>query len=276
MTIQTVGIVGLGLMGGSLARDLTAAGVRVVGHDRDRATMQRALADGVVAAVVDGVAGLAAVEVVVLAVPVRTAATLLAAEGAGWTRVRLVTDLGSTKESIGRAATVAGLGERFVGSHPLAGDHRSGYGASGEGMYRGAQVIVCPGAAGDAAIDAVHELWALVGGLPLVVHGSDHDRMMALRSHLPQLVSSALGALLGRRDVPHSELGPGGQDMTRLAGSSPEMWTDIVMDNGELIAGALRDLGNVLGDLIGAVEAGDEARVAALLEEARAWHRGTA
>ncbi len=136
----TVGIVGLGLIGGSIAHDLTAAGVRVLAHDRDRQTLERALGAGVIQAPLGSrFERLPEVDVLLIAVPVD--ATLEVLDGVAQLDPQcLVMDVGSTKASIVRTAGASALGSRFVGAHPLTGDHRSGLAAAGQGLLRGATV----------------------------------------------------------------------------------------------------------------------------------------
>lgn len=295
MTGKTCAILGLGLMGGSLARDLRALGWRVLGHDRDPGTLERALTDGIVDApaamplpggpagepgiriAVSTVPGVPLVEadVVVLAVPVGTGPALLRRVGpllAGSPRPVLVTDVGSTKAPIVDAAVEAGLGSRFVGSHPLTGHHTSGWTASRTGLYAGARVFLCPTPeSGPAALDLVRRLWTSVGASCQILQPRVHDVELAWASHLPQVVSSALAVTLAREGTPHSALGPGGRDVTRLAASSPDVWTDILLDSAGELGRGLRAVADELRRVARALEARSEPEVRAFLEEGRDW-----
>lgn len=135
----SVAILGLGLIGGSLARDLAARGVRVLGWDRDEAVVRAAAEQGIVEPLSDD-----APEIVVFAVPVIAARELLGELRDELHGARLITDVGSTKRSIVKQAEALGLGARFVGSHPLAGDHRAGWNASRTGLFAGARVFLSP------------------------------------------------------------------------------------------------------------------------------------
>ncbi len=271
--MHSCAVVGLGLIGGSLARDLAARGVRVIGYDRDDATVRAALAEGVIDdAVTRGFAGVEEAEVVVLAVPVSWAVGLLTEAAPRLHSARLVTDVGSTKRRIVQAAAALGLGGRFVGSHPLAGEHRSGWGASREGLFAGARVFVCPTPdAGDAAVEAARGLWADVGALPEVVPAEWHDRHLAWTSHLPQAASTALALALAAEGFSRGELGPGGRDVTRLAGSSPEMWSGILAENADAVVPALAALERRLREIRRAVAKGDQPALMRLLEQGRGW-----
>ena len=267
---RTVGIVGLGLVGGSLARDLAAAGWRVLGTDRDPTTARRARADGVVAGPIDP----GAVDLVVLAVPVRAAAGWLRSLADSVAPTAVVTDVGSTKRGVVEAAGAAGLGDRFVGSHPLAGDHRSGWTASRTGLFDDAPVWLTPTPETDpGALAAVEALWRAVGGRPRRITAEDHDRLLARISHLPQLAATALAGTLDRAGIEAEQLGPGGRDTTRLAGSDPDMWTDILIENGDEVGPALDALIAELTRLRRAIHGLDDATLRSLLDEARTWSR---
>jgi prephenate dehydrogenase len=267
--IRSVAIVGLGLIGGSLARDLAARGVRVYGADQDEGTLRKAIALGIVA----GGWEEQPVDAVVLAVPV-----LQAPDVTRWLLpkldgVPLITDAGSTKRSIVARAEELGFGDRFVGSHPLAGDHRSGWDASRAGLFDGARVFLCPTTStAERTMRLARELWTMVGGGPVVVDADEHDRHLAWISHLPQLVSSTLGRVLAGQGIARGELGPGGRDVTRLAGSSPEMWAAIAIDNADALAPALDAMEAEMRALRDALAGGDRERLIALFAAAREWH----
>lgn len=273
--VGTVAVLGLGLIGGCIARDLAARGVRVLGHDRDAAAIDEARGEGAVHfALGPDYGGVEDAEAVVIAVPVLAALDVVRAVAPRLERARLVTDAGSTKASIGAAAHAAGIADRFVGAHPLAGSHDSGFAASRAGAFRGARVFLCP--SGDTRPDALelaHALWSSLGAAPEVMDADEHDRRLAWTSHLPQAVSSALGAALARAGVPRAELGQGGRDVTRLAASSPEMWTDIALDNAAALTQALTAAGDALAALRWAIAAGDAAAVRAFFASAAEWAR---
>jgi prephenate dehydrogenase len=273
--IRTVAIIGLGLIGGSLARDLAARGIRVLGWDQDVASFQAAFLKGIAneLVVLDPDAPIAA-DVVVIAVPVRAAATVLRRLAPYLDAVRLITDAGSTKRSLVRAAEALGIGDQFVGSHPMTGDHRSGWDASREGMFDGAHVFLCPtSSTSDDAMRLARELWTSVGGRTEVVDADEHDARLAWASHLPHLVSFALGHTLAVQGIARTELWKGGRDVTRLAGRSPEMWTDIAFDNAEAIVPALEAAEKRLREIRSLIENRQDARLRDLLAEAREWHR---
>jgi len=241
MRIRRVGVVGLGLMGGSLARALAARGVRVLGFDRDRNSLDAAVAEGMVHEPLDdSLAGVERADVVVLATPVAATARLLTRLGERLAGPALIMDVASTKRSIVAAAEAAGLGPRYVGAHPLTGSHRSGWGASRASLFEEARVFLCPSSSTTPdALRLAESFWRSLRAGVEVLDADTHDEQMAWRSHLPQAVSTALALTLRQANVARSALGPGGRDMTRLAGGDPDLWTGIVGDNAPAILQAL-------------------------------------
>jgi prephenate dehydrogenase len=276
--IRSVAIIGLGLIGGSLARDLVARGVRVLAWDADAEGLRAAVSEGAVHhALAPDLRGVDQADVVVLAVPVLAAAQVLRKVAPHLDGVRLITDVGSTKASIVRAAEELGIGDRFVGAHPLTGDHRSGWSASRAGLFDGARVFLCPTTATeDEAMRLAADLWTRVGGRPEEMDADAHDVRLAWTSHLPQLVSTALALSINQTGTSRAELGPGGRDVTRLAGSDPAMWADILFDNADAVTTALAMMGDRLAGLQRAVLSGDRDDLLRLLTEARRWHAGDA
>ncbi|HLL46914.1 MAG TPA: prephenate dehydrogenase [Longimicrobiaceae bacterium] len=273
--IRTAAVVGLGLVGGSIARDLAARGIRVLGHDRDAASVEDALRDGALHAPLGpALEGAEEAELVVAAVPVTAAAAVLRELAPRLRSARLVTDVGSTKASVCAAAEALGIGGVFVGSHPLAGSHLSGWDASRPGLFAGRRVFLCPApSTAGSALALARDLWSALGALPETLDAVAHDLLLARTSHLPHLASVTLARALAAAGVPRAELGPGGRDVTRLAGSSPEMWTAIALDNAAPLAGAVASLRARLDELHGALLRGDDQALHAFFAAARDWWR---
>lgn len=275
MTIDqhSVAIVGLGLIGGSLAKDLAALHVPIIGYDADVATLDAACMEGIVQERLDGsLAGLERATIIVIAVPVSATLGVLTTARAHLAWASLIMDAGSTKRSAIAAAQSLGISERFVGSHPMAGDHRSGWSAARARLFEGATVYLCP--AKDAAggpLALARELWNALGAHTELIDAGEHDQRVALTSHLPQAASAALALTLSSAGVSLRELGPGGRDALRIAGSSPEMWTAIVMDNADAILEAMSDFEGQLGHFKVALETLDHQRLHDFFRASRNW-----
>ena len=271
-----IAVIGLGLMGGSMARALDVRGVHVLGYDRNGTHLDAALREGVVHDALDAsLSGLRTAEVVIIALPVDATIGLLPRLPSCLDAARLVMDLASTKRSIVAAAEAAGLGPRFVGAHPLTGSHRSGWGASRASLFEDARVFLCPApGSSSATLQLAESLWRELRAGVEVLGAATHDEQMAWRSHLPHLLSSALAVTLREAGVRRSALGPGGRDMTRLAGGSTTMWSPIVDDNAAAIAEALGACEARLRDFREAIVGGDTVTTRRFLQSAVDWFDG--
>jgi prephenate dehydrogenase len=261
-------IAGVGLIGGSWARALRRAGFAgtLLGFDTpDAVETVRALG------LVDDVAARAPEptdlregDLVVLAMPIGATVALLER----WTAVppgAVVTDVGSTKRAV--CAAAAGLGAAFVGGHPMAGSERSGATAARADLFDGATYLLV-GQEGEA-LDRVTQTVAALGARPVVVDAEEHDRLVALASHLPQLLSSALAAILAE-SAEALPAGPGLADMTRLAASPWSVWADILMTNRDVLARPLEEMIEELRRTRDALAAGDREALRRLFERANA------
>jgi prephenate dehydrogenase len=238
-----IAVVGLGLIGGSVARGLTRSGHRVVGVDVP-AVGRRARRAGAVAATASRVEDVARdCDAVVLAAPPEANLRLLRriARSAGPGLV--VTDVGSVKQPICREAARLGLAG-FVGGHPMAGSEAAGFAASSPDLFHGRPWILTGGS--ERALRKVRVLVRCLGARPVLLSAREHDRTVAFVSHLPQLVAWAVDSAARRDRVAARRLalaGPGWRDVTRLARSPRGLWRQILASNrGEVVRalGALR------------------------------------
>lgn len=240
-------VVGLGLVGGSLARALTAAGYRVLGVDREGVRRQ-ARAAGAVAATAGGVERAARADLVVLAAPPAANRKLLRRLARVARPDLIITDVGSVKGSIVEDAAALGL-TSFVGGHAMAGTEGRGFSSSSSELFRGAAWWVVP--APDArATRAVRALVRAVGARPRTIAANDHDRVVAFLSHAPQVTSWALLEAARADPVARRYLsgaGPGFRDMTRLARSPRGLWREILQQNQPEVARAVDALVRRLG-----------------------------
>jgi len=249
----TATIVGLGLIGGSLARALTRAGWYVVGIDDDRTRRRARRAGAVARTAADLRAVLRDARLLVLAAPPRANLRflrLVAREAPGV----VITDVGSVKGEICAEAGRLGLAG-FVGGHPMAGAAGSGFESSIADLFAGRPWILVPGArsspASRQALAQVRRLVSAAGGRPVLLPDPhEHDRAMAFLSHLPQMASWALQEAAASDPVALRHLalaGPGYRDMVRLAGSPRSLWSEILGQNRAHVAGALAALRDALG-----------------------------
>ena len=262
-----VGIVGLGLIGGSIAWALRrrSPATRLVGVDRP-GVVAAAKAAGLIDDSAEAVDGLRDVDLVVLATPIPVIIESLDALSRMGTRA-VVTDVGSTKRHIVAAAAGAGLTE-FVGGHPMAGREQGGLAAADAALFEGHAWWLTTGLAHADSISRVRAFVRSLGASPVEIDPERHDRTMAYVSHLPQIASTTLMAEVGAAVGPHGLAGAGQglDDMTRLAASSADVWAGILATNADFIAEAGARLADALGRL--AVELGDADAVAARFEAA--------
>ena len=269
---RRVGVVGLGLMGASLARALRQAdpAVRVAAAETRGDVRDRAVADGVADEVHEGPgAWLAPCEVVVLCTPVAAIEALLAPAAAAMADGAVLTDVGGAKERVvARAAADVRRGVAFVGAHPMFGG-RGGYEGARADRWRGGTVAVCRDGAPEAAVARVAALHEWLGARTVRCSAAEHDAAVAMVSHLPYLVASAL-ALAARDAGPLARAlaGPGLNDMTRLASFAFDIQGEVARRNAHIpeAAGELRR--RLAGLLEAVADSPDAARRA--LEEARA------
>jgi prephenate dehydrogenase len=273
---KRIAVVGLGLMGGSLARALSSRGARVLGFDRQTDYLDAAMREGVVHEEIGPAFDeIATAEIIVLAVPGNVTRDLLVRLTPKMGSARLVMDIASTKRRIVTAAEQAGIGRFFVGAHPLTGSHRSGWGASRVSLFEEARIFLCPTEqTSPEALRLAQSFWRSLRAGVEVLDAATHDVQMGWRSHLPHMLAIALAVTLRDAGVRRSMLGPGGRDMTRLAGSSPVMWTGIAEENAAAIHEALlafEDHSRIIRD---ALAKGDVEGVTRLLGVARDWFDG--
>ena len=277
--IRRLCVIGVGLIGGSLARDLRRLGEvgEIVGSSRHASNLERAVELGVIDRFdTDAAHAVAGADMVVVAVPI-------GAMPAVFERIRgaidddaVITDVGSAKGSVVAAAR-AGLGPRqarFVPAHPIAGTEHSGVEASTGHLFEHRRVIVTPTTETDAdALARVSQMWESVGGEVIEMEVARHDEILAATSHLPHMLAYTLVDVLGRTQE-RAEIfrcaAGGFRDFTRIASSDPQMWHDICLANREALVDALDRFGAELGRLNDAVRRGDSEFIRSVFVRAKA------
>src|SRR6267154_721524 len=244
--MNTVAIFGVGLIGGSFALAIRKAGFsgRIIGVSSP-GTINRALELSVIDEGLPAHEAAAAADLIYLSQPILQIADSL--DGLNdWVRPEaLITDAGSTKTVIANRAATAISRCQFLGGHPMAGREKRGVDAAEAGLFKGRPYILTPRSDAELQTPMARQLahWIQkIGACTIILSPEEHDRIVAFTSHLPQLGSTALAAMLAGRTEPKSGVfGPALADSTRLALSSFDIWGDILATNKDAIREALRE-----------------------------------
>jgi len=278
---QRAAIIGVGLIGGSLAGIIKANGIagEVVGIGRSRDNLETAVSLGLIDRFVqDPKKGVAGADLVVLCCPVGMFEETAREIKPYLEDNAVVTDVGSVKGGVVRAIEdIFHLKARFVAAHPVAGSERSGAEAANLELFRGAKLIVTPTAKTDrSALESVVRLWEAAGADVVHMDPDEHDRVFALISHLPHVAAYAMvSAVAGMDDGAKaiSYAAGGFKDFTRIAGSPADVWRDICLLNGPNIIDAIDSYQEALWKLRGFIEKKDGAALASEFDKARAIRR---
>ena len=254
-------IIGLGLMGGSLALDLVEQGMQLSGVDSDPHTARLARNAGI--ATVDINTALTSSDVLVLATPVRETLRLLKTFRSHPPQLELVIDLGSTKRQIVEAMDALPESLAAIGGHPLCGKELSGFQQAQVGLFEGSRFVLTPGShTTEAALAIAEQLIDSLGATPLHMDASRHDQLLGAASHLPYLLAVALtGAVesLGKEDAAIWDVVASGfLSSSRLAASDPTMMIDILATNREMVLAALARAQAELEQLSGLLSTGED------------------
>ncbi|HHV78621.1 MAG TPA: prephenate dehydrogenase [Firmicutes bacterium] len=266
--MRTVGIIGLGCIGGSLGLSLTGRqGWHVLGYDTDRKAMERALERGACHSVAGSQKQLAEeCQIVVIAVPCSEIAGVAREVAPAMKSGHVLTDTGSVKKPLlDQVLPYLPEGVTFVGGHPMAGSEKWGIESASHELFKGATWVLTPTSpiqsATRSALKVLKEMVRAVEAVPLVSDAAEHDAVVAFTSHLPYIASLAL-ALTARTGAMRYELvrqlvAGGFRDMTRLARSRPGMASDYVVMNRNSLISAINEFQKQLDVMKSAIEAGD-------------------
>ncbi len=266
MSIGRLAILGVGLIGGSLALALKKQGAveRVVGWSRREATLRKALELGVIdRAEPDPGDAIRGAEIAVLGVPVGAMESLFRQLAPHLGKETVITDVGSTKGSVVEAArcVFGELPPTFVPGHPIAGIERSGVEAAFAELYQGRRVILTPLPESDPdAVSRVRAMWEQCGAEVVEMEVVHHDEVLAATSHLPHMLAYSLVDTLARMDESEEifQYAAGGfRDFTRIASSDPRMWHDICLANRDALSAMLERFRADLAQLSDAIRKGD-------------------
>ena len=272
MTIPTLTIVGVGLIGGSIGLAAKKRGVaRVVrGLGRDRTRLERALALGAITEFsLDPAQAAASSDLIIVCTPVDTIVPEIVSLARRCRPGTLLTDVGSTKAIIvgGVENEIPGTA-RFVGSHPLAGSEKQGAEFASADLLQDRWTMVTPTDRTDAgALQQVAEFWRGLGSKVRLMDPAEHDRALAMTSHLPHLLAAALAGILPQ--TWNDLTATGFRDTTRIAAGDPELWSAIFAHNRDSVLDALHLLQARLAEFQTALEAHDHPVVHRLLNDAK-------
>jgi prephenate dehydrogenase len=278
-----VTIIGVGLIGGSLAKVMKAQKLcgEIHGAGRSRETLEQAIKLGVVDHIGRGSAhAVEHADLVVLATPVGTFESIVREIASHLMKGAILTDVGSVKGGLVR--TIEGLlpaGAHFVPGHPIAGREKHGVGAASEDLFRGAKCIITPTERTDAkALESVTALWTEAGMNVVIMEPEQHDHIFAAVSHLPHAAAYAMVSTVAEfsagADNYTTFSGAGFRDFTRIAASSPEMWRDICLLNGKNIVEMIEQYQFALNRIKKAVKHNDGQSLEALFRSASDVRRG--
>lgn len=268
--VSSVAIVGVGLIGGSVAAGLRARGysgkIRGVGRNADR--LQKAVEAGLLDGYTTSLREHAS-ELVIVCTPVDRIAkdVRLAAENA--LPETVMTDVGSVKGVVCRElkGELPG-GATFIGSHPLAGSHHQGFEHADPNLFDGRVCVVTPTEDNHLGIGAVRACWELLGMKTVTMSPDKHDEILAMTSHLPHLVAAALAGAL--EDSESEFAATGFADTTRIAAGEPSLWVPILRQNSAAVLASIQRFQGQLDDLRAALETGDGGVLGSLLATAQA------
>ena len=270
MTFQRVAIIGLGLLGGSIGLAVRAhlPGVTTTGYDADPAARARANARQLVDQVCDSSAdAVRAADLVVLCVPVGAMGAAAAEFAAALPAGAIISDVGSSKQSVATALAAALPGHAVIPAHPVAGTERSGPDAGFASLFQQRWCIITPPDGADPAqVAALTQFWEALGARIELMSASHHDLVLAVTSHLPHLIAyTIVGTASDLEGVTESEVikysAGGFRDFTRIAASDPTMWRDVFLTNKDAVLEMLQRFTEDLTALQRAIRIGDGAQL---------------
>jgi prephenate dehydrogenase len=256
MVFSRIAVIGVGLIGGSLAMTAKEKGLcrTVVGIGRRESSLQQALECGAIDSyTLDIKEGVSDADLIVLATPLSVFPAHLQAMRSSLKKEALVTDVGSVKKEVVCQADAL-LHNPFVGAHPIAGTEKSGVSAASADLFAGARCIITPSPkTATAALEKVEKFWEAMGSHVIRMAPDDHDQIMAAVSHLPHVVAFALVNSVAKIQLGEYEAisftGGGFKDFTRIASSHPIMWRDICLENRTYLLQAIERLEKEIGKL---------------------------
>jgi prephenate dehydrogenase len=277
MSDEAIAFIGLGLIGGSIARRIKREkpDTKIMAYMRTRSRLLQAKEDGIVDVILEGIGEeLRECGLIFLCTPVEYNAKYLSEIQPFLKQGAIITDVGSTKTDIHEEVCRLGLEKRFVGGHPMAGSEKTGYENSTDHLLENAYYIITPTAASsEEQVNRLVGIAGMIGSIPLVLDYHEHDFITAAISHLPHIIASSLVNLVKASDNEEGlmkRLAAGGfKDITRIASSSPEMWEQICMTNSSHLSVILERYIGSLSQILKELKKNDSQYIYQLFETSR-------
>ena len=269
--LKKIGIVGPGLIGGSVALALKTANVpaKIIGIGHRQISIDRAIEFGAIDEGSLSLEDLHDCQLVIIATPISLIKSTIDSLVDILARGAIVTDVGSTKRQICKwASKLFSRKIEFVGSHPVAGSEKRGIEFARHDLFVNANCFVTPVKMNSAsAIDLISQLWRTVGMNVVVTSPAEHDKLLGLVSHLPHVVAAGLVNTCTQKQLEFT--GTGFMDTTRIASGDVKLWTDIIMSNPDYIVKAIQNFSSELDEIANAIRNEDDKKLAKLLSSAK-------
>lgn len=277
MSDASIAFIGLGLIGGSIARGIKREepDTKIMAYMRTRSRLLQAKEEGIVDVILEGIGEeLRECDLIFLCTPVEYNARYLAEIKPFLKPGAIITDVGSTKADIHEEVIRLGLESQFMGGHPMAGSEKTGYENSTDHLLENAYYIITPTAAStEEQVNRLVRIASMIGSIPLVLDYHEHDFITAAISHLPHIIASSLVNLVKASDNDEGvmkRLAAGGfKDITRIASSSPEMWEQICMTNSRNLSVILERYISSLSQILRELKESDSQYIYRLFETSR-------
>jgi len=279
MQDKKVLIIGLGLIGGSLAKALRERiGIKnIAAFDNDINALSNALDDGIISKVCKSVTDyVSEADIIFLCTPVKTSIEYLKIIAKSVNKNCVITDVCSTKSEITNCIKSMADPPNFIGGHPMSGSEKAGYAASSSHLFENAYYVLTPiSSSGDECLSIMTEIVKRIGAIPIIIDAEEHDKITAAISHVPHIIASALVNMI--EDIDSSDgrmrlLAAGGfKDITRIASSSPQMWESIILSNKQKISDMLDTFIKYLYEFKKSVELSDSSSIFSFFDKARLY-----
>jgi prephenate dehydrogenase len=278
-SVKKIGVIGLGIIGGSLVKAVKRKGLceTVVAYDQNENTMELALKEGTIHKAAQGIdETFKGCEMVFICVPVKSIPEIVKQLDKIVESDCILTDVGSTKGNVMETVKKLKLSCPFIGGHPMAGSEESGYRASRHTLFENAYYVLTPLEGTDEVyINKLSEFLKLLGALPVIIDPHVHDYATAAISHVPHVIASALvntiKGLDGSDRLMHTLAAGGFRDITRIASSEPAVWESICLTNKDNIIRVLGEFAKNINSFVEALNSNDDRKLRQLFKDAKEY-----